>query len=70
MNETVLNLGERIVLAARLAAIEHVRQAMDQEDQLSQTLEQVHSEQMIGALKERWGHLFDEPTTPKRKGVA
>ena len=29
MNDSVLTLGEKIVLAARLAAIEHVRQELD-----------------------------------------
>lgn len=70
VNETVLNLGERIVLAARLAAIEHVRQAMDQEDQLAHAVESVHSEELLAELQQRWGHLFDRPTSPTRKGAA
>ena len=70
MNETVLTLGERIVLAARLAAIEHVRQAMGQEDQAAQLVAEVHAEKVVEEIKQRWSHLFDSPHTPKRKGAA
>ncbi len=70
MNETVLNLGERIVLAARLAALEHMRQAMDQDVHLSQTIDQTHNEPLLAELKQRWDHLFDSPTTPRQKGAA
>ncbi len=39
MSESVLNLGEKILLASRLAAIEHVRQVMDEQNDRQQRLE-------------------------------
>jgi hypothetical protein len=42
MSESVLNLGEKIVLASRLAAIEHVRQVIAEQDARQARLEHVH----------------------------
>lgn len=38
MQGSVLNLGEKIVLASRLAAIEHVRQIMTERGQIDQRM--------------------------------
>lgn len=41
MSESVLSLGEKVVLASRLAAIEHVRQVIAEQDARQARLEQV-----------------------------
>jgi hypothetical protein len=40
MQDSVLNLGEKIKLAARLAAIEHVRQMLEQQKQQQERQQQ------------------------------
>jgi hypothetical protein len=42
MSESVLNLGEKVVLASRLAAIEHVRQVIAEQDARQNRLDHVH----------------------------
>jgi hypothetical protein len=60
MQDSVLNLGEKVVLAARLAAIEHVRQMLEEISQEHQHDEQgERRDGPGGAPAERF---TDEPT--------
>jgi hypothetical protein len=66
MQDSVLNLGEKIRLAARLAAIEHVRQMLEQQQKQQQERQQ-HDEQQ-GERREgpggaRTGRFKDEPAS-------
>ncbi|MBC7783054.1 MAG: hypothetical protein H7144_04370 [Burkholderiales bacterium] len=60
MQESVLNLGEQIVLAARLAAIEHVRQEMEEGARRSQRLGLVGDEpvSLCSFTRQRWQEFF------------
>jgi hypothetical protein len=66
MQESVLNLGEKIVLAARLAAIEHVRQAMTEQDSRPDRLELIGDESatdgdespLLLFIQHRWGEFY------------
>lgn len=67
MSQSVLNLGERIVLASRLAAIEHVKQVMQEQadakiralpDQ-ADTLDATEDEDTLQALvREKWRSFY------------
>lgn len=52
MGQNVLNLGEKIVLASRLAAIEHVRQALETDE---------HRKQQLNQLRDLWGSNASGP---------
>jgi hypothetical protein len=70
MQESVLNLGEKIVLAARLAAIEHVRQALVDQHRREVRLDQLPGDEAastdgpasptLGAfVREQWRGYYD-----------
>ncbi len=62
MNESVLNLGEKIVLAARLAAIEHVRQAIVEQDsrvkRLEATTDGLDAEDLQEFVRMKWRGFY------------
>jgi len=60
MQRSVLNLGEQIVLAARLAAIEHVRQEMEENGLREQRLQLVGDElaSLYEFAQEQWRSFF------------
>jgi hypothetical protein len=73
MQESVLNLGEKIVLASRLAAIEHVRQAISEQGSRAQRLRLVGDEstgstdgsqpQLLLFIQQRWGEFYRRART-------
>ncbi len=66
MSQSVLNLGERIVLASRLAAIEHVKQVMQEQAILQSRVERDQAESIDGTddaavqafVREKWRMLY------------
>lgn len=52
MGQSVLSLGERIVLASRLATIEHVRQALEDHE---------HRQEQLNHLQDLLGLAASEP---------
>ncbi len=60
MQDSVLNLGEQIVLAARLAAIEHVRQEIEEKGQQAQRLGLVGDEpaSLYEFARQQWEEFF------------
>jgi hypothetical protein len=62
MQDSVLNLGEKIALAARLAAIEHVRQMLEHEQHDPQQGEQ-QGERRTGPGGARANRFKDEPAS-------
>lgn len=63
MQGSVLNLGEKIVLASRLAAIEHVRQVMAERGQFgSRTHDDRSVEPVAGPSRTVWRSV-DAPST-------
>jgi hypothetical protein len=69
---SVLNLGERVVLAARLAALEHVRQEMHRQAQLDAIGQAVDDDVLMFAdeLKNRWSSFFADATPVTHKEAA
>ena len=65
MQDSVLNLGEKIRLAARLAAIEHVRQMLEQqrEQQERPQQDEQQGERRDGPGGARAGRFKDEPAS-------
>jgi len=67
LNTSVLNLGERIVLAARLAAIEHVRQEIQRQATIDAVIsDDVELAAEAEAMCDRWRGFFAVP----KKGAA
>jgi len=69
---SVLTLGESIVLAARLAALEHVRQEIQRQAQLDSIEQAVDQDVTMFAneLKDRWRSFFSGASTGARKEAA
>jgi hypothetical protein len=73
----VLSLGERVVLAARLAAIEHVRQAMVEQGQVERRLEPAvaqaageDADALHEFVRNQWRGFFDRAGQTTRKEAA
>ncbi|MGN6505831.1 MAG: hypothetical protein ACTHM6_09730 [Tepidisphaeraceae bacterium] len=59
MADSVLNLGEKIVLAARLAAVEHIRQE----------IEAAWAAKAVGTVGDQFLGFTEEPETPLQRPI-
>jgi len=73
MSDSVLNLGEKIVLAARLAAIEHVRQVIAEQDSRLKRLEAtdgLDAEDLQDFVRMKWRGFYAPLRATGERGAA